>query len=237
MVATRTASPRSPSRTRERILDASLALFNESGAPNITTNHIADAAGISPGNLYYHFRHKEDIVMALYGRYETALNGVLDSGQDAQDAVSDLWLLVHLAFEVIQDFRFIHRDLSDLSAAYPALRARFQRSVEAGIARTSAYCLALARAGALDASPEEAHALATNISLVTTYWLNLQALRHASRGGLAPPDDDTISEGVFQVLSLITPYLRGAMREDFRRIALRYLPPPSDRGDCSKPTA
>ena len=214
---------RAPSRTRERVLDVSLALFNERGAPNVTTNHIADAAEISPGNLYYHFRHKEDIVMALYERYEATIADVLGSGSGEEGAVDDLWLLVHLAFEVIHDFRFIHRDLSELTAAYPALRTRFQRGVDGGIARTSAYCQALAAAGALEATPEEAHALAVNISLVTTYWLNLQTLRHAGRRD-APPDDDAISEGVFQVLSLITPYLRGPTQEEFRRVALRYLP-------------
>ena len=214
---------RAPNRTRERILDVSLALFNERGAPGVTTNHIADAAEISPGNLYYHFRHKEDIVMALYERYEATLSEVLGSGSGEGGAVDDLWLLVHLAFEVIHDFRFIHRDLSELTATYPGLRTRFQRGLDGGIERTSAYCQALAAAGALEALPEEAHALAVNISLVTTYWLNLQALHHAGRRDI-PTDDDTISEGVFQVLSLITPYLRGPTRDEFRRVALRYLP-------------
>ena len=62
------------------------------------------------------------------------------------------------------------------------------------------------------------------MSLVTTYWLNLQTLRDAGRGQGAPPGSDAISLGVFQVLSLITPYLRGEIKDDFRRVALRYLP-------------
>lgn len=217
------AATRATGQTRERILDVSLALFNERGAPNVSTNHIADVAEISPGNLYYHFRHKEDIVMALYERYETTLAEMLGGGPAGQGAIDDLWLRVHFAFEVIHDYRFFHRDLSDLSAAYPALRARFQRSLERGIARTSAFCRALAASGAFEATPEEAHALAVNIALVTVYWLNLQALRHAGRAQ-TPPADEAISEGVFQVLSLITPYLRGQIQDEYRSVALRYLP-------------
>ena len=224
MAAGRTTSGRAPSLTRARILDASLALFNELGAPNVSTNHIADEVGISPGNLYYHFRHKEDIVMGLYARYEAALAEILGDSAVSSGAADDLWLLVHLSFEVIHDFRFVHRDLSDLCATYPSLRARLQRGVESGIERTSAYCRMLARAGSLDASPEEAHALAVNVTIVTTYWLNLQMLRHAGRGGAGLSEDETISEGVFQVLSLITPYLRGPMQTQFRNVALRYLP-------------
>ena len=35
--------------TRQRILDCALAMFNDEGESNVTTNHIADALGISPG--------------------------------------------------------------------------------------------------------------------------------------------------------------------------------------------
>ncbi|HFH3479332.1 TetR/AcrR family transcriptional regulator, partial [Pseudomonas putida] len=38
--------------TRDRILQASLHLFNTQGERNITTNHIASHLGMSPGNLY-----------------------------------------------------------------------------------------------------------------------------------------------------------------------------------------
>jgi len=214
---------RGTSATRERILAASLVLFNERGVPNVTTNHIADASEISPGNLYYHFRHKEDIVMALFERYQRAVADVTGADVGYGEAIDDLWLLVHLTFEVIQDYQFVHRDLSELCASYPALRRRFLRGLDTGVARMTAYCGALAHAGALDATPAEAQALATNIALVATYWLNLCDLQR-SAGIAGRVDDDALSQGVFQVMSLITPYLQGEKHEEFRRVACRYLP-------------
>lgn len=52
--------------TRERILEAALELFNQKGAASVTTHHIAAACGISPGNLYYHFSNKEEIILGLF---------------------------------------------------------------------------------------------------------------------------------------------------------------------------
>jgi AcrR family transcriptional regulator len=224
------AAKRGANRTRERILAAGLTLFNERGVPHVTTNHIADAAGISPGNLYYHFRHKEDIVMALFERYLNAVAQVTGDAAGYEQAVDDLWLLVHLSFEVIQDYQFIHRDLSELCSAYPALRRRFLRGLESGVSRMSAYCRALAATGSLDATPEEARALATNIALVMTYWLNLRTLQRPAGGGSAVVDDDVLSQGVFQVMSLVTPYLRGEKQAEFRRVARRYLPQGAGHG-------
>ncbi len=64
-------------KTRDKIIQASIALFNEQGERNVTTNHIAAHLGISPGNLYYHFRNKEDIILSIYEEY--ARNLLLDT--------------------------------------------------------------------------------------------------------------------------------------------------------------
>src|SRR6478672_9871443 len=94
-----------PRRTRERILATSLALFNGAGAPNVTTADIADEMSISPGNLYYHFRNKDEIVGAL-----------LDAPDGGARTVEDLWLLLHLLFERMGSYRFFYRDLDEITS-------------------------------------------------------------------------------------------------------------------------
>ncbi len=60
-------------KTRDKIVYAALELFNEHGERSITTNHIAEHIEISPGNLYYHFRNKQEIVRDIFTLYSTEL--------------------------------------------------------------------------------------------------------------------------------------------------------------------
>lgn len=221
MSATRAAKPKASSPTRERVLDTSLRLFNEQGVQHVTTNHIAEEAGISPGNLYYHFRHKEDIVVALYRRYEVRAASVMNVPDASQVSIDDLWLLVHMAFEAIQEYSFLFRDLSDLNAEYAALRQRFVANLEHSIARTEAYLMQLATDGQLDATAMEVKALALNMVLVSTYWLALQGVRN-DKAHAGANSDTQLPRGVFQVLSLVIPYLEGPARLAMRREARRY---------------
>lgn len=59
--------------TRDRILETALDLFNQEGLARISTNRIAFEIGISPGNLYYHFKSKTLLVEALFRRLEASL--------------------------------------------------------------------------------------------------------------------------------------------------------------------
>ena len=69
--------PKKPRRTAERILDVTLELFNRFGEPNVSTTLISAELGISPGNLYYHYPAKDELINTLFNRYELALNELL----------------------------------------------------------------------------------------------------------------------------------------------------------------
>jgi AcrR family transcriptional regulator len=204
-------------RTRARILDESLRLFNEQGEATVTTADIAGALGISPGNLYYHFRNKDQIVAELFGRLERRLDIDPSTGADVAQSIEDLWLYLHLMLEAIWDFRFFYRNLHGVARRDRRLRERFNRIASRKLAAVESLCESLAAQGALRASREEIHALARNVLLVATYWLDFQALR---TGRERQAD---LGQGAYQVMSLVAPYLVGDARIHLRRLGRSYV--------------
>src|SRR5215207_10034406 len=119
------AEKKPPRRTRERILETALELFNRAGEPHVTTADIADEMNISPGNLYYHFRNKDEIITELYATYEARVLPLLADPAGREIDVDDLWLLLHLVFEEMWAYRFLYRDLDELTSRNHRLGARF----------------------------------------------------------------------------------------------------------------
>ncbi|HYF58925.1 MAG TPA: TetR/AcrR family transcriptional regulator [Burkholderiaceae bacterium] len=214
-----------PRRTRERILELSLRLFNEHGEPNVTTSSIADEMNISPGNLYYHFRNKDDIVNALFEQYERDVDRLLELPARREADVEDAWLFLHLMFETIWTHRFVYRDLADLLTRNRRVETRFKGIVERKTRAARRLCDGLAAAGQMRATPFELDALSTNMVVVATWWLSYEYVRDARRFGDAGHPAQAMARGAFQVLALTGAYLVGDARALFERLAREYLKP------------
>ena len=205
-------------QTRERILDTSLAMFNAAGEPNVTTNHIADELGISPGNLYYHFRNKDDIVEQLFTRYETRIDDALLVPEERLPNLEDIWLQLHLVFECMWAYRFLYRDLVDILARNRKLKLRFARIMTRASASAAAMMRGLVRAGVMRASDAEIRGVAENVLLVATFWQSFSAVR----SGKAEPETLDLGRGIYQVMVLIAPFLREVEREHLNALAGAY---------------
>jgi AcrR family transcriptional regulator len=204
-------------RTRRRILDESLALFNAQGEENVGTGDIAVAAGISPGNLYYHFRSKDQIVAELFAELEARLDIEPHVGGPVAQAIDDLWLYLHLMLEAIWDFRFFYRNLHGVARRDRRLAEHFNRIAGRKLAAIESLCGALAAQGAFRASGEEIRALARNVLVVATCWLDFQALRRGHH------DEADLGHGAYQVMALLAPYLRGEARKHLQRLGAAYV--------------
>jgi AcrR family transcriptional regulator len=169
---TRGALSRDPGRdvpvatiTRERILSAALQLFNANGVAQVSTNRIAAEIGISPGNLYYHFKNKEQIVERLFGQFELELGPLSEAYQEVR-AIDDVWLMFHLVFEVLDRYRFAYHDIDFLVREYPKVRHRAAVVTKVSLRSAQALCTHLADLGVITASPGDAEVLAFHVVMM-----------------------------------------------------------------------
>jgi AcrR family transcriptional regulator len=205
-------------RTRARILSESLRLFNELGEARVTTGMVAEALNMSPGNLYYHFRNKDQIVEELFARFEERIDVQPGTQAAGPEAIEDLWLYLHLMLESIWDYRFLYRNLDDLVARNRRLREHFNRIIERKFGAVVGLCEGLVRARAMRARPDEIRTLARNVLVVATYWLNFRSLQ-----GRRGPADADLGQGAFQVMALVAPYLVGEAREHLEHLSHTYI--------------
>jgi AcrR family transcriptional regulator len=213
-MSSRTGLPqRTPrSSTRNNILDMALWLFNEEGLAKSSTNRIAAELGISSGNLYYHFDSKEQIADWLTRRFEDRISAVTVASESVV-ALDDVWLALHLSFEIIHAYRFIYRDSDYLMRELPKAGRRVRHITAGSVQAMQRMCRRLADASVIRASPEDVNSLALQIVFTATCWLTFARFL---------PDGETRSQdagrAAYQVLTLLAPYV-----DSQGRIYLTYL--------------
>jgi len=204
--------------TRRRILEASLALFNRDGVRRTTTNHIAAHLGISPGNLYYHFRNKEEIIREIFPTVREAVHQtiVLPVGRPvtAHDTAR-----YHLSgIEVLWDYRFFFRDLLEIVSRDPVLAEQYRGLQQWLVEQFVALFERLIEQGDMRAvdPPGDLRRIAANAVIVWTAWVDFLLI---SRQGAIEPAD--VVEGALHGFLTFSPHLEDefydAVRSEVRQ--------------------
>jgi len=204
-------------KTRDRIVEQSLVLFNAEGLPKVSTNRIAAELEISPGNLYYHFKSKERIVEWLIRRFEQRMAPLLDQTVVVA-ALDDWWLTLHLGLEAITAYRFLYRDVDFLLHEYPRCGARVQHQAALNVRAAMRQCQQLLAAGVLRASPTEIAALARQIVFTATCWPTYSRLMHIGAESAEGPE-----HAAYHLLALMSPYVDGASRKYLDYLRSKYV--------------
>ena len=217
------ATPKKPRRTAERILEVTLALFNRYGEPNVSTTLISAEMAISPGNLYYHYPAKDELINALFNRYEVALNELLQAA-DGVENVEDAWLFFHMLFELIWQYRFLYRDLNDLLSKNRRLETHFQFVLKNKGRAVSGLLDGLSRCQVVQITGAEAAPVSTAMVVLLTYWLSYEYVREPRKALEAESAAASLSRGAYHVLSLLLPYLEPGSRQHLHKLAGAYQP-------------
>jgi AcrR family transcriptional regulator len=213
--------PKKPRRTAERILEVTLELFNRFGEPNVSTTLISAELNISPGNLYYHYPAKDELINTLFERYEKSLNELLQAADNVRN-VEDAWLFFHMLFELIWQYRFLYRDLNDLLSKNRKLETHFQFVLKNKSRAVATVLDGLSRGSAMRIDRREADAVAAAMVVVLTYWLSYEYVRDPRKALEPETAGAALARGAYHVLSLLMPYLEPAAREHLNGLAGEY---------------
>ena len=190
-------------KTRDKIIQASIVLFNKQGERNVTTNHIAAHLAISPGNLYYHFRNKEDIILSIYEEYARSL--LLETlPQVSADVkpLDSLILYMDSVFQTTMKFRFFYSNLPVLLDKNPILREKYVGVQQSISERVSQLLISLRSADIIKFSDDELADIVSILRLINTFWVSF----HQTQTIDNEVNDSVFYQGVLKILVILRPY-------------------------------
>ena len=204
--------------TRERVVTAAVELFNEGSVAQVTTNHIAQHLGISPGNLYYHFANKEEIIRAAFDRMNAAADALWEADGVASSRVdvAALQRIVLGNLRLYAEYIFFARELIVLLRADPVLRERYSAVSERRMTQLVAVLRPLVDTGLLrDVGDEDdLRALAESAWLIGLFCVPYAETAQAGEGprkrtakAKAAASKAAVERGALLVLHLFKPYM------------------------------
>ncbi|MBT1446147.1 TetR/AcrR family transcriptional regulator [Shewanella sp. JM162201] len=205
-------------KTRDKIIQASLELFNEHGERTITTNHIAAHLDISPGNLYYHFRNKEDIIRCIFDQYEQHL---LSGFKPYHGQKVDLELLMgyfDAMFYTMWQFRFMYANLADILARDETLKQRYLKVQQAVLEQSIGVLKQLKNDGIFNIPDENIADLADTIKMIIGFWISYK-LTQSSIGTISKA---SLYEGLLRVLMIFKSYATEDSIPTFSRLEQHF---------------
>lgn len=163
------------SKTREKILKTALAMFNEHGFGAVTNEMLAEANDIAIGNLWYHFKTKQDLLEALTQEFvrdvETRLAFRPAKGGDVILAYA---AMLHAVADEIRKYRFLYRDQPEYGEFTATLLKAIPRIYSTTFEQFHAFFRAMVDQGALDWEADRLEDLVTAVVMILRYHLEFR---------------------------------------------------------------
>jgi AcrR family transcriptional regulator len=211
--------------TKDKILLASVDLFNARGFVNVTLRDIAADTGISPGNLAYHFRNKDVVLLEIYERMAEELAEKVSNIRRIPSFENiDYEITPFLEFQY--KYRFFYLDALELCRAYPEIAERHREQGQQQIAAIRAVIQYSVERGNMVAERVSGtyDRLAHTVWMLYSFWLS-QALLLGGPGAAVADKQDPPSpelgalEARRSLWNLVLPYLTAKGKNNFETVA------------------
>lgn len=198
-------------KTKDKIILTSIELFNKSGVVAVTTNHIAKELNMSPGNLYFHFRNKEEIIRQIFkimGRETYALWHTKKGGKLDHPLV-----LIEKNFELFWKYRFFHREMYYLRRKDAQLNKMWKTHIQKILKLMNLMYRRWVKAGWMKPiESEEEIQFISNVLLATA-----STFLHFFESADRQPAKKHVENGKIYVARLLIHWTQGDMRNDFEK--------------------
>ncbi|AXV66784.1 TetR/AcrR family transcriptional regulator [Pseudoalteromonas lipolytica] len=205
--------------TKDKIIHTSIELFNLHGERAITTNHIAAHMGISPGNLYYHFKNKEDIIRHIFALYSEHLHTHFKPLTPDDDALENLAGYLDSLFELMWRYQFFYDNLGDILSRDEALKKDYIEFQAALLEQVKEVLLALRAGDIITIEDADVTELAHMLKMTVSFWTPYIKARRLS-GELARQD---IYHGILKVLLLLKAHCTEHSLAQVNQLRAKYL--------------
>ncbi|MFB6456201.1 TetR/AcrR family transcriptional regulator [Chitinophaga sp. Hz27] len=113
--------------TKEKILAAALEQYNAKGTDVITIRHIAKEIGISHGNLQYHYKNTEELILALFTQLSAEMDLLMTSvvATPAAPSFHNFRDNIQKAFTIFYKYRFIFLHFVAIVQRVPEIKTRY----------------------------------------------------------------------------------------------------------------
>lgn len=195
-------------KTQERIKAKAISLFNEFGTGNISIGRIASEAGISRGNLQYHYADKQELIRAIY---QDIAREVLSNweGDDRQPTVRHMAEMFVRQFDYVWRYRFMYREMVGLIRADAELALRVRDNRARRIEAVIKFFKALVKNRVLKKTrgDESLRYLVMVTWIFCDNWLNFIEIQGNEI------NSEILQEGYDHIIEILYPYLTRQAKE------------------------
>lgn len=165
-------------KTKQKIIQSSIELFNQKGWTNVRLQNIADRSGISVGNLAYHYANKAAIIHAIDEILQSEIEPII-SEQKEFPYLIDFDNQLSKYFFLVNKFAFYFLDLLELERNHPALQANRRRYIQKMTDQIENWMMENVSKGIIRPEIHENHYhfVAQAIWMIITFWMTQQQVK------------------------------------------------------------
>lgn len=194
---------------KEKITSAALSLFNKEGVQPITTNHIIDDLGISPGTFYYHFKNKEEVIRSIFQLITMDFSKIfsfpLDSFKDLINIFKKTWNLYY-------KYRFFYLEITTILLKDPGLHNLYINNQKLKFIQQQRLYKKGLELGIFIGIEDEIDYILKNLWIINDFWITHEFItnKRLSR--------ECFNNGLKQTIYFLKPYINKRYSDEIRNI-------------------